>query len=202
MRRWSLAAIAALVILPGSLAVRADDDVYHKIFYVRVGDPAPEFECKDDQGKVWRSKDHVGRKVIVVVFYMGDYFPNCTKQLTGYRDYQKYFTSLGAEVVGVSGDLVENHEKFKKEYRINFALLADSENKVGEGFGVYPSSGGFTRGKDSAGKDIRLQRGVTMKRWTFVIGRDGKVIYKDTQPGPKDDARRVFEALGRMSGPK
>jgi len=199
MRAFSRTFAASLMIIfVGSLPSRADD-AYQKIIYVRVGDTAPAFQCKDDRDKLWRSKDHVGKKVVVVVFYMGDFFSDCTQRLSNFRDYKQHLAALGAEVVGVSGDQIETHVPFKTANRLNFPLLADFDGRVGEVFGVYPSSGGPTRVKDSKGKEIqRYQRGVTEQNWTFVIGLDGKVIYKDTNTNAKEDGRRVYEALYRI----
>src|SRR5271168_3386075 len=75
----------------------------------KVGDAAPAFESKSDDGKAWKSEDHVGKQVVVIYFYPADFTGGCTKQACAYRDDFKKFTDKGVEVVGVSGDSVQGH---------------------------------------------------------------------------------------------
>jgi peroxiredoxin Q/BCP len=199
MRRTHLAVVAILAASAAAMPLRADDFEYEKLYYVRVGDPAPDFETRDDLGKTWRMRDHVGKKVVVLVFYQGDFFPACNKRLDAYRDYQAALTNLGAEIVAISGDPAANHELFRKTHQIKFTLLADIEAKAAKEYGVYASSGGITRVKDAEGKESRYKRGATMANWTFVVGLDGKVIYKDMKPDPTDDSRKVYEFLYRRA---
>src|SRR5437762_10780768 len=77
---------------------------------VKVGDKAPEFEAQDEQGKTWKSKDHVGKKIVVVYFYPADFTGGCTKQACGFRDDLGKLADKGVEVVGISGDTVKTHE--------------------------------------------------------------------------------------------
>jgi peroxiredoxin Q/BCP len=199
MRRFSYLTLAILGTLTAVLPLRGDDLVWQKTYFVRVGDPAPDFECRDEAGKLWRLKDHVGKKPIVMVFYLGDYFPAPTKRLEGFREYQPHLASLGAEVIGISGDMAETHQNFKSANKLNFPLLADTEAKVAKEYGVYASSGGFTKVKDADGKELRFKRAATFANWTFVIGRDGKVIYKEMNTDPATDSRKVFELLYKLA---
>lgn len=108
-----------------------------------VGDPAPQFTLLDDEGKEWKSSEHYGKKIVVVYFYPADMTGGCTKQACGFRDDMSKLNSEGIEVVGVSGDSVRNHQLFKQAHDLNFTLLADTEGKVAEKFGVpfTPASG-------------------------------------------------------------
>jgi peroxiredoxin Q/BCP len=179
--------------------VRSDTEDYRKITWRNVGDKAPTFQARDDQGKLWRSQDHVGKKVIVVVFYIGDYFPDCTRQLCGYRDRLGQLKAQGVEVIGISGDLPENHPRYVNAFGLNFPLLSDPEGKVATEFGMPLSSGGLTKGKDADGREIKVKRGSTLARWTWVIGLDGRVIHKDMNADPKEDSKRVLELLRRLA---
>ena len=199
MRRSILAVVALLAGSAAALPLRADDFTYMKSYYLRVGDPAPDFSIRDDLGKTWRLKDHVGKKVIVLVFYLGDFFPASNQRLGGYRDYQPALTSAGAEVVAISGDCAENHELFRKNNKLKFTLLCDTEALAAKEWGVYASSGGITKIRDAEGKAATYKRGATLANWTFVVGRDGKVIYKDTNTDPANDSRKVYEFLYRRA---
>jgi peroxiredoxin Q/BCP len=193
---WAVLTLAwlGLLVLPMSGQVNADDE-YQKINYVRVGDKAPVFETVDDKGKKWQLKQHIGKKVIVMYFYMGDFFPNDKKQASAYRENMYKFITEGAEVVGISGDTVKSHQLFKETLGLNHTLLSDPPGKIGEEYGVSMSGGGEFKIKDTQGNPISIPRGSTPSRWTFVIGHDGKVIYKNTNVKPTQDPEDVLRAI-------
>jgi peroxiredoxin Q/BCP len=164
---------------------------------VAVGDPAPEFNATDDQGKEWKSSDHVGKQVVVIYFYPADLTPGCTAQACGFRDDMKKLADKGVEVVGVSGDSVRNHQLFKQEHDLNFTLLADEDGAVAKAFGVPLSAGGSIKRKID-GKEETLTRGVTAKRWTFVLDKTGKVALKNTEVKAADDSQAVLEAVEKL----
>ena len=197
--RWLLALALALAAGGGRLAA---DDEYQKIIYWRVGDPAPAFELKDDQGGVWKSSRHYGKKYVVVYFYLGDFMDGCTKQAGAYRDALPALAAQGAEVVGVSGDEVANHQMFKERYHLKQTLLSDIDGEVGPAWGLAYSGGGEWAVKDDAGKEVQLRRGLTESRWTWIVGLDGRVIYKDANPKPEEDAKRVLKFLTELNESK
>ncbi len=131
---------------------------------LKVGDSAPSFESTDDQGKTWKSADHIGKKVVVVYFYPADLTGGCTKQACGFRDDMKKLTDKGVEVIGVSGDSAMNHQVFKEVHKLNFTLLADETGAVATKFGVPMTPGPKTiKSKDASGKPVELTRGVTIQ---------------------------------------
>jgi peroxiredoxin Q/BCP len=166
---------------------------------VKVGERAPAFESTDDQGNTWKSSEHVGKKILVVYFYPADLTGGCTKQACSYRDDMSKLTEKGAEVVGISGDSAKNHEVFKKVQKLNFTLLADEDGSVAKKFGVPVGKGGGFDTKDAEGNPIKLKRGVTAQRWTFVINKDGKVIYKNTKVNPTQDSKQILELIEKQS---
>ena len=165
---------------------------------LKVGDPAPEFEVEDDKGEPWKPQDHFGKKIVVVYFYPADMTGGCTKQACAFRDDFLKLEDEGVEVVGVSGDSAANHRLFKKAHNLNFALLADVDGKVADAFGVP-----VTREEKSVkatidGKEEVLTRHVTAKRWTFVIGTDGKIASKNTSVVAADDSKAIMEVVARL----
>ena len=165
---------------------------------VKVGDAAPSFDSTDDQGKPWKSADHVGKKIVVVYFYPADMTVGCTKQACAFRDDSAKLTDKGIEVVGVSGDSVKNHQVFKASHKLNFTLLADEDGQVAKKFGVPVSKGGDFKTKDVEGNEVVLKRGVTAKRWTFIVDKDGKVAYKNTMVTAAEDSRKVLEVVEKL----
>ena len=162
---------------------------------VDVGDKAPSFEAMDDSDSLWKSSDHVGKKILVVYFYPADMTGGCTKQACGYRDKMETLQAEGVEVVGVSGDSVKNHKVFKKAHDLNFALLADTEGKVATAFGVPVALGEKSVTKLIDGAETLLLRTATAKRWTFVIDRDGKIAYKDSEVKAEEDPAKIEQVI-------
>jgi peroxiredoxin Q/BCP len=178
-------AIALFVLGFGMNAARAID----------VGEKAPSFETKDDQGKVWKSSDHIGKGVLVVYFYPAAMTGGCTKQACAFRDDMKVLQDKGIEVVGVSGDEVANLKFFKDAHELNFTLLSDENGEIAKAFGVPMRKKGAVYHANFRGKSADLKRGVTESRWTFVIDKEGKIISKNTKVNPANDSKDVLKAV-------
>ena len=164
---------------------------------LKVGDQAPHFLGIDDAKKEWDSKQKAGKKIYVIYFYPADMTGGCTKQACAYRDAVKEMSRKDVEIVGVSGDSAENHQHFRNEYKLNFTLLADTDGKIADAFGVKRSKGGSIV-REIAGQDITLERGVTASRWTFVIDKDWRIAHKDTKVRPAQDSENVLKVIGKL----
>lgn len=102
---------------------------------VDLGDRAPDFELPGTGAKTYRLADYRGRKVILA-FYPGDFTAVCTKQFCSYRDESERLDKLGAQVLGISPQSVDSHERFTEEKRLNVPLLADEDRRVARAYGV------------------------------------------------------------------
>jgi peroxiredoxin Q/BCP len=102
---------------------------------VDVGDAAPDFELPGTGGKTYKLGDYRGRK-LVLAFYPGDFTAVCTKQFCSYRDQGEKLDQLGADVLGISPQSVESHERFTQEKSLNVPLLADEDKSVATAYGV------------------------------------------------------------------
>jgi peroxiredoxin Q/BCP len=102
---------------------------------VDVGDTAPDFELPGTGGKTYKLSDYRGRK-LVLAFYPGDFTAVCTKQFCSYRDQSEKLDQIGAEVLGISPQSVESHERFTQEKSLNVPLLADEDKSVAKAYGV------------------------------------------------------------------
>jgi thioredoxin-dependent peroxiredoxin len=122
---------------------------------VAVGDTAPDFELPGPDGPV-KLTDFKG-KWVVLYFYPADNTHGCTAEACSFRDSYEDFTEAGAEVIGVSSDSVESHEKFAAKHHLPFMLLSDQSGDLRKTYGV-PKSLGLLPG-----------------RVTYVIGPDGVV---------------------------
>jgi thioredoxin-dependent peroxiredoxin len=193
-RRAPAVGLALLLVVSAGVLV-ADEKVE-----LKVGDPAPAFEARDDQDRSWKSDGVVGKKWVVIYFYPGDFTPGCTAQAKAFKEQMNKLTDLGVEVVGVSGDSVKSHDLFKKAEKLNFTLLSDEDGAVAKKFGVPFGPGGKAKGKDADGKPVEIERAGTAARWTFIIGKDGKIAYKNTKVLPADDAKKVTEFIMKAEG--
>jgi peroxiredoxin Q/BCP len=142
---------------------------------VKVGDKAPEFALRSQDGRVVKLSDILSRGNAVVYFYPKDNTSGCTAEAGAFRDSYPKFAELGAEVVGISSDAVESHKGFAEDCRLPFRILSDTDGEVRKSFGV-PSSMGIIPG-----------------RVTYVIDKDG--IVRHIFSSQLRATRHVEEAL-------
>ena len=146
---------------------------------VDVGDAAPDFELPGTGGKIYKLSEYRGRKVILA-FYPGDFTTVCTRQFCSYRDNDERIESLGADVLGISPQSVDSHERFIAENGLNVPLLADEDRAVASAYGVV--AGPLVR------RSIFLvdERGVVRYRHVALVG----LGYQDV-----DDLEQAVAAL-------
>lgn len=159
-----------------------------------IGDKAPEFKALADDGSTWDIKKHLGKNYIVVYFYPAAMTGGCTKQACSYRDHRDDLKAAGVEVVGVSGDKVESLRLFKQAENLNFTLLSDEKGDIARAFGVPVSEGGAIK-RTVEGTEHDLVRGVTAKRWTFIVGKDKKIIYRNESVNAEKDTEEVLNFI-------
>lgn len=146
--------------------------------------PAPDFSLKDPEGKVHSLADYRGMW-LVLYFYPKDDTPGCTVEACSMRDARDELTELGAEVVGVSRDEADSHEKFKSKYNLNFTLLSDPDHKVMDAYGAW--------GKGQFGKE-----GVLRK--TFIINPEGQVVKVYGRVTPEGHGEQIVTDLKSLQG--
>jgi peroxiredoxin Q/BCP len=113
---------------------------------VKVGDNAPDFTLPSQMGDNVTLSEYFGKKNIVLYFYPKDETRGCTREACEFRDRYDVFTSLGAEVLGVSSDTLESHKSFATHHGLPFLLLSDEDGKVRKLYGV-PSTMGIIPGR-------------------------------------------------------
>src|SRR5213080_3099201 len=96
----------------------------------KVGDKAPAFEAKDQDGKTWKLSDLAGKQVALLYFYPKDDTPGCTKEACGLRDRMTDLKKDNVQVLGVSFDDGESHKKFIDKHSLNFPLLVEKDGKI------------------------------------------------------------------------
>lgn len=182
MKYW----MGALLVLAG-IAGYADG--------VSVGDVAPAFSAKDQDGNPWTLSEHVGQKYLVIYFYPAAMTGGCTKQACSYRDYTERASDSNVEVVGISGDIPQNLRYFRQAEGLNFTLLSDPDGAVAKAFGVPVRAGEKSITRTVDGKEVELSRNATAARWTFIIDPKGTVIYRDTEVTAVQDLEKVLSFI-------
>jgi thioredoxin-dependent peroxiredoxin len=129
---------------------------------LREGDKAPAFSLLSDSGEKVSLKDLLNQNVVLYFYPRAD-TPGCTSEANQFRDAQKELEKAGARVVGVSGDSVEDLQKFRDKYKLNFPLLSDVGHTTLEAYGVWQE------------KNMYGRKSMGIVRTTYLIGRDGKI---------------------------
>lgn len=125
-------------------------------------DIAPDFTGRDQNGQLVSLKDYKGKKVILY-FYPKDDTPGCTAESCNLRDHYEYLKNKGYEVIGVSNDDEKKHQKFIKKYNLPFLLIADTDKKIVNDYGVYGQ------------KSFMGRKYMGIIRTTFIIDGEGYI---------------------------
>jgi peroxiredoxin Q/BCP len=192
----SFTPVLAIVAFAFTLGAATQDE---KKIALNVGDKAPAVESKDAVGLTWKSADHLGKKFIVIYFYPGDFTPGCTRQAQKFQENMNKLYDQGAEVVGVSGDSAKTHAMFKQTYKLTFTLAADEKGSLAKQFGVPVSKGADVKFRNPDKTFLEFKRDVTAARWTFILGLDGKIVYKNTKVNPVEDTKQISAFLEKMA---
>jgi peroxiredoxin Q/BCP len=138
-----------------------------------VGDAAPDFELPGSDGNTFKLSEHRGKNV-VLAFYPGDATTVCTKQFCSYRDNSERLDQLDAEVIGISPQSVDSHERWVEEQELNVPLLADEDLAVSKSYGVTAWLGPLARLTELN----ETPGGRYIQRAIFVIDAEGIVRYR------------------------
>lgn len=147
---------------------------------IAVGEQAPDFTLRDQDGEEVSLADFRGRKVLLV-FYPGDFSPTCSDQLSIYQEVKPELTEKGVELLGISVDSFFAHKAFQEKLGIDTTLLSDFEPKgeVARAYGSYFEPMGFAN------------------RTLVLVDEDGAVAwaYESPNPGEFPGANLIFDAL-------
>ena len=145
-----------------------------------VGEKAPDFLVKNQDGKEVQLSDFAGKK-LVIYFYPKDNTPGCTAESCNLRDNYQALQAQGYEVLGVSGDSEKSHQKFINKYELPFDLLADTDKKMIEDFGVWKE-------KSMYGKTF-----LGIARTTFLINEEGIIEEIIQKVKTKDHTAQILK---------
>lgn len=143
---------------------------------------APDFELPDEAGVLHKLSDYRGKDV-VLYFYPKDDTSGCTAEACSFRDDYSAYEKAGVTILGVSPDSSESHTKFKAKHHLPFSLLADTEHKVCELYGVWGK-------KQMYGREY-----FGVNRTTYLIGKDGTIRKVFEKVKPAEHSAEILAAL-------
>jgi len=162
------------VLAIASLAYAADSAM------PKPGDKAPLVQGQDQNGKTWNLANEIGKKVVLLYFYPKDDTPGCTKEACGFRDRIEDLKKDNVEIIGVSFDSPESHQKFISKYNLNFRLVADTDGKIADAYGV------------------RMPGRPMARRVSFLIDKNGKVAHVTDTMNAETHLSEMQEAIEKM----
>ncbi len=151
---------------------------------IAIGDQAPAITAKDQQGNTVNLSDFKGKKVILY-FYPKDNTPGCTTEACNFRDNYQSLKQDGFEVIGVSTDSEQSHQKFIEKFELPFTLLADEDQKIVNDYGVW------------AEKNMYGKKYMGTNRTTFVIDEEGKIQHIIKKVDNKNATQQIRDLLAK-----
>ena len=148
---------------------------------LKTGDTAPPFAAQNQDGQTVRLADFAGKKIVLLYFYPKDFTGGCTKEACGFRDRWSELQQDNVAVLGVSFDTADSHKKFIAAHQLNFPLLADTDGKITDAYGVR-----------IAGKNLS-------KRVSFLIGLDGKIVHVTDAGNPETHFTEMKAAIAALN---
>lgn len=150
---------------------------------LKVGDPAPDFSLPASDGKTYKLADFKGKQAVVVAWFPKAFTQGCTIECKSLAENGHLIKKYQATYFMASVDPIEENTKFGAEHKADFPLLSDPTKKTAEAYGVLN------------------QRGIA-NRWTFYIGKDGKIQYIDKAVKPASSAEDMAAKLGELNTAK
>jgi peroxiredoxin Q/BCP len=154
---------------------------------LKIGDAAPEFHLKADDGREVSLQGLRGKR-LVLYFFPKVLTPGCSTEAAEFRDAKPEFDKLETLVFGCSADPVESQEKFKSKFKLNFTLLSNPDFTVIEAYGAR-------RMKSFLGKSF-----LGIVRSTVLVGPDGRVEKLWPQARAKGHAAEVVKGIAEVRG--
>ena len=150
---------------------------------LKVGDAAPDFTLQASDGKTYTLSTFKGKQAVVVAWFPKAFTQGCTIECKSLAEKGHLIKGYQATYFMASVDPLEENTKFGAEHKADFPLLSDPTKKTAEAYGVVNRMG-------------------VANRWTFYIGKDGKIQYIDKAVKPATSAEDMAAKLGELNTAK
>lgn len=149
---------------------------------LKAGDKAPSFKGINQDGKEIKLSDYSGKKLILY-FYPKDNTPGCTAESCNLNENYNSWLEKGFEVVGVSPDSVESHQKFRDKFDLRFDLIADTEKEILQAYGAWGE------------KSMYGKKYMGVLRTTFIIDEKGVIEEIFEKVKTKEHTEQILKTL-------
>lgn len=149
---------------------------------LKIGDFVPKISLPDKDGQPFNLESLKGTHPFVVYFYPRNFTPGCTTEACEFRDSYQDFKDLGAEVIAISTDSEESHQKFIEKYNLPFIFLSDKDKKARKIFGVKSSLFGLIPGRE-----------------TFVFDKTGALAMRYNSMSAAEHTSKALEEIRSMT---
>lgn len=178
MTGWLFLGTAFSLVAVATAFVRAADQE------LKPGDPAPLFSLQGSDGQTYRLADFRGRQAVVLAWFPKAFTGGCTAECKSLRDSGAEIKSFDVAYFAASVDDAETNRKFAESLELDFAILSDPDKAVARAYGVVAGDRGYA------------------SRWTFYIGRDGRILFVDREVTPATAGRDLATRLAALGVPR
>jgi peroxiredoxin Q/BCP len=165
------------------LAILMSTSILSTTVDLKPGDKAPNFKAESTDGTHISLQDYIGKSNVVLYFYPEDMTSGCTVEACSFRDDIAKFKALNTVILGVSKDTREKHQQFTQKDSLNFPLLVDTTGTICAAYGVPVD-------------------GHQPHRWTFLIGKDGKIAKVYQQVHPRTHSEELQKDIAELNQTK
>ncbi len=149
---------------------------------LKIGDKAPEFKGINEKGESIELSYFDGKKIILY-FYPKDNTPGCTNEACNLRDNYNMWIEKGYEIIGISPDSVQSHQKFIQKHQLPFTLISDPDKVIIKQYGAWGPKKLY--GREYEG----------LLRTTFVINKNKEIINIFEKVKTKDHTNQILETI-------
>lgn len=151
---------------------------------LKVGDQAPDFTLPGSDGKTYKLSDYRGRQAVVLAWFPKAFTPGCTKECKAFAERGKRIHDYDVAYFTASVDKPEKNKQFAESVGADYPILSDPEGHVAHEYGVTGA----------------IQKWAS--RWTFFIGKDGRILFIDKNVRPSTHADDVAAKLKELAIPR
>lgn len=179
MQRINLTIGSFALVLALSVMAHAQAPATQPAVVLKVGDVAPDFTLQASDGKTYKLSDFKDKKAVVIAWFPAAFTQGCTVECKSLADNGPKIKAFDVAYFMASVDPVARNTEFATAQKADFPILSDADKKVGAAYGVLNA------------------RGVS-SRWTFYIGKDGKILAIDKQVRPATSAEDMVTKMGEL----
>ena len=153
---------------------------YSQAAELKSGDAAPDFSLTGSDGKTYKLSDYKGKQAVVVAWFPKAFTGGCTKECTSFREDGQALRKYNVAYFTASTDTPELNKKFAESLNVDYPILSDPKAETARAYGVL------------------REGGTTANRWTFYIGKDGKILHIDKSVNAANHALDVAQKLKEL----